>query len=119
MPVNLSTGVGRQIFRRFAGDTGPDLDMILEGAGPITNMNKTTSEILIWRNRFTTVSLAGSNIATISASTGAVSLDIASWLSGAVVPGDWKVAVHAFFTTGSPLDEWTYPYDIIRVERAG
>jgi len=119
VPTNLSTGVGRQIFRRFAGDTGPDLDVTLEGGGTLTSLNKPASEILIWRQRFPIVSLSGNLITVINASTGASTLDISSWLSGIVVPGDWKVAVHAVFTTGSPVDEYTYPWDVIRVERAG
>jgi hypothetical protein len=119
LSVNLSTGVGRQIFRRFSGDTGPDLDVTLEGGGPITNMDKPNSAILIWRDRFPVVSIAGTAITTISATLGTVTLDISTWLSTAVVPGDWKVAVYAKFTTGTPVDEYTYPWDVIRVERAG
>lgn len=116
MPVNLTTsGATRQIFRRTIGDSGPDLDMTLEGGGPLTSLNKPSSEILIWRNRFTTTSLSGNLITVISATAGTVTLDISSWLATAPAPGDWKVAVHAVF----PSDDYTYPYDIIRLERAG
>lgn len=119
MPVNLSTGVGRQIFRRTIGDTGPDLDLTLEGGGPLTSLNKPASEILIWRDRFTTGVLSGNLITVISAAAGTVTLDVSGWLPTAPAPGDWKVAVHAVFTTGSPVDEYTYPWDVLRLERAG
>ena len=119
MPVNLSTGVGRQIFRRFVGDTGPDLDLTLEGGGPLTSLNKPASEILIYRDRFTTASLSGNLITVISPTLMTVTVYISSWLLVDRTPGDYKVAVHAVFTTGSPVDEYTYPWDVIRLERAG
>jgi hypothetical protein len=121
VPVNLTTSGGtRQIFRRYVGDTGPDIDMILEGGGSLTSINKPASSIIIARNRFPVANLSGNLITVINATTGAVTLDISSWLdSVAAVPGDWKIWVHIVFTTGSPVDEYTYPWDVIRVERAG
>lgn len=116
MPANLTTtGPNRQIFRRFIGDSGPDLDMTLEGGGALTGLNKPSSEILIWRDRFPTAVLSGNLITVINATLGTVTLDVSSWLATATVPGDWKVAVHAVFAA----DDYTYPWDVIRLERAG
>ena len=104
----------RRIHRRVAGDNGPPVEMTLriDGVDDLASLNESTSEVVIWRRRGLTTTLAGSTITTIDADTNTVSIEIGTFLADVTWVGDWRIAVRAAFPGG---DEWTSEWDVIRV----
>lgn len=107
-----TTGTSRQIYDRVAGDTGPPVELTLEGGPDLLDMNLNTSEVWIWRRRATRVVLPGSAIDVLDFDTKQLAIDIELFLSTVTWAGDWKITVHGVLDDGG---EWTWPWDVIRV----
>ena len=107
-----------RIHHRYAGDTGPPIQMFLRhpDVPDLAQLQEAQSEVVIWRRRGLTTILPGTNIVTVDPDTGEVTIDIDGWLPTVTWLGDWKIAVRGTFTGGN---EWTFPWDVIRVGAAG